>query len=116
MKFEICNFRKCLSPVHCSGASGSGSGGNLSSESNPQMENGTTSGTNFSNDSYKPPHLTEALLLKHNEEMEKIMMRKHKDQRSINKADRDGKKHHHKGNMANIISPEKYGLLVSIIF
>lgn len=58
-------YRKCLSPVHGSGASGSGSGGNLSSESNPQMENATTSGTNISNDSYKPPHLTEALLLKY---------------------------------------------------
>lgn len=98
-------YRKCLSPVHCSGTSGSGSGGNLSSESNQQIENSTASGTNSSGDSYKPPHLTESLLLKHNEEMEKIMMRKHKDQRLISKAD---KKFHYKNQIANIMNTEKY--------
>lgn len=57
--------RKCLSPVQNSGASGSGSAGNLSSGSNQNMESGTTrSVTNTSNDSYKPPHLTEELLTK----------------------------------------------------
>lgn len=55
-------YRKCLSPIQNSGASGSGSAGNLSSGSNQNMESGTTSVTNHSNDSYKPPHLTEELL------------------------------------------------------
>lgn len=97
--------------MHCSGTSGSGSGGNLSSESNPQMENSTGSGTNFSGDSYKAPHLTESLLQKHNEDMEKIMMKKHRDQRLINKSD---KKHHYKNHIANIINHDKYGIQVRI--
>ncbi|XP_071052691.1 period circadian protein isoform X2 [Onthophagus taurus] len=92
------NNQKCLSPVQNSGASGSGSAGNLSSESNNNIESGTTSGTNTSNDSYKPPHLTEALLCKHNEDMEKIMIKRHREQRTSIKADRDReiKKSHHK--------------------
>lgn len=58
------SHRKCLSPIQNSGASGSGSAGNLSSGSNLNIESATTSATNTSNDSYKPPHLTEALLQK----------------------------------------------------
>lgn len=58
-------FRKCLSPIQNSGTSGSGSAGNLSSVSNPNVESGTTSNTNTSNYSYKPPHLTELLLSKY---------------------------------------------------
>ncbi|CAH0556603.1 unnamed protein product [Brassicogethes aeneus] len=93
---DCTNNQKCLSPVQNSGASGSGSAGNLSSGSNPNIESGTTSGTNTStNDSYKPPQLTEALLLKHNEDMEKIMIKRHREQRSSIK-DRENKKTYHK--------------------
>ncbi|XP_046397682.1 period circadian protein [Ischnura elegans] len=37
---------------------------------------------------YKGPHLTEALLSRHNEDMEKMMVQKHREQRSL---DREGK-------------------------
>ncbi|KAL3282597.1 hypothetical protein HHI36_005772 [Cryptolaemus montrouzieri] len=75
--------QKCLSPIHNSGTSGSDSAGVLSSESNPNLESRTGSAT--SNDSYKPLHLTEAILHKHNEDMEKIMIKKHKEIRSTSK-------------------------------
>ncbi|XP_019867185.1 period circadian protein isoform X2 [Aethina tumida] len=102
---DCTNNQKCLSPVQNSGASGSGSAGNLSSGSNPNIESGTTSGTNTStNDSYKPPHLTEALLLKknvyrHNEDMEKIMIKRHREQRSSVK---ENKKFYHKTEKINM--------------
>ncbi|XP_076270074.1 period circadian protein-like [Rhynchophorus ferrugineus] len=89
------NNQKCLSPVENSGASRSGSAGDLSSGSNPNLESGTTSGTNTSNGSYKPPQLTESVLVKHNEDMEKIMIQKHREERSHNK-DRETKKSHQK--------------------
>ncbi|XP_008194041.1 period isoform X2 [Tribolium castaneum] len=92
------NNQKCLSPVGNSGASGSGSAGNLSSVSNPNMESATTSATNTSNDSYKPLLLTEAILYKHNEDMEKIMIKRHREQRSVT---RESKKSHHKHEKAN---------------
>ncbi|CAH1117393.1 unnamed protein product [Phaedon cochleariae] len=87
--------QKRLSPIRKSGTSGSGSAGNLSSVSNVNIESGTASLTNTSNDSYKPPHLTESILVKHNEDMEKIMIKKHRVQRS-NIKDRDSKKSHQK--------------------
>ncbi|XP_063903185.1 period circadian protein isoform X3 [Zophobas morio] len=93
--------QKCLSPVETSGASGSGSAGNLSSVSNPNMESATTSATNTSNDSYKPLHLTEAVLYKHNEDMEKIMIKRHREQRSVTR-DRESKKSHHKMDKVNV--------------
>ncbi|XP_050307412.1 period circadian protein isoform X2 [Anthonomus grandis grandis] len=89
------NNQKCLSPLQNSGASGCDSAGNLSSSSNPNMESGTTSGTNTSNDEYKSPHLTESVLIKHNEDMEKIMLQRHKKERSHIK-DRETKKSHQK--------------------
>ncbi|KAJ8917493.1 hypothetical protein NQ315_005542 [Exocentrus adspersus] len=92
--------QKCLSAVQNDGVSGSDSAGNLSSISNPNLGSSTTSGTNTPNDSYKPPHLTESLLFKHNEDMEKIMLQKHKEQRTNNK-ERDAKKTHHKLEKAN---------------
>ncbi|GJQ70192.1 per [Trypoxylus dichotomus] len=93
---ECSNNQKCLSPVQNSGTSGSGSAGNLSSGSNPNIESATTSATHTSNDSYKAPHLTEALLFKHNEDMEKIMIKRHREQRTSTKVDRESKKSHHK--------------------
>ncbi|CAH1129795.1 unnamed protein product [Ceutorhynchus assimilis] len=89
------NTQKCLSPLQNSGASGCGSAGNLSSGSNPNLESGTTSGTNTSNDDYKPPHLTASVLVRHNEDMEKIMIQKHKKERSHVKS-RETKKCHQK--------------------
>ncbi|XP_030767929.1 period circadian protein-like isoform X1 [Sitophilus oryzae] len=85
--------QKCLSPVENSGASRTGSAGNLSSGSNPNLESGTTSGTNTSNNSYKPPQLTESVLVKHNEDMEKILIQRHREERFHNK---DAKKCHQK--------------------
>ncbi|XP_066251347.1 period circadian protein [Euwallacea similis] len=92
---ECAPTQKCLSPLQNSGASGCGSAGNLSSGSNPNLESGTTSGTNTSNDDYKPPQLTELVLVKHNEDMEKIMIQRHKKERSHIK-DREAKKSHQK--------------------
>lgn len=56
-------------------------GGNLSSGSNAQMEsitNTSNEGTGTSRGSRQPPMLTEELLYKHNEDMEKNMIKKHK--------------------------------------
>ncbi|XP_044752877.1 period circadian protein [Coccinella septempunctata] len=80
--------QKCLSPIQNSGTSGSGSAGNLSSESSHLLEFRTPSAK--SSDSYKPPPLTEDILhnlslRRHNEYMEKIMIKKHKEYRSTNK-------------------------------
>ncbi|XP_017763849.1 PREDICTED: period circadian protein isoform X6 [Eufriesea mexicana] len=75
--------RKCMSPINGSGASGSGSAENLSSGSNNQTSSasrGNTSNTT-STESFKPPTLTESLLNRHNEDMEKLMMQKHRELR-----------------------------------
>ncbi|XP_043517512.1 period circadian protein isoform X2 [Frieseomelitta varia] len=80
--------RKCMSPINGSGASGSGSAENLSSGSNNQTSSasrGNTSNTT-STESFKPPTLTESLLNRHNEDMEKLMMQKHRELRSSIKA------------------------------
>ncbi|XP_017791381.1 PREDICTED: period circadian protein [Habropoda laboriosa] len=76
--------RKCMSPINGSGASGSGSAENLSSGSNNQTSSasrGNTSNTT-STESFKPLTLTESLLNRHNEDMEKMMMQKHRELRS----------------------------------
>lgn len=116
-KTVIIFFRKWLSPVQNSGASGCGSTENLSSGSNPNLENGTTSGTNTSNDEFKPTQLTASILVRHNEDMEKIMIQRHKQERSHNK-DRETKKKMEKhtndafvdGNEVNLI------VLVCVLF
>ncbi|XP_076642718.1 period circadian regulator isoform X1 [Halictus rubicundus] len=80
--------RKCMSPINGSGASGSGSAENLSSGSNNQTSSasrGNTSNTasnTTTTESFKPPTLTESLLNRHNEDMEKLMMQKHRELRS----------------------------------
>lgn len=77
-----------MSPINGSGASGSGSAENLSSGSNNQTSSasrGNTSNTT-STESFKPPTLTESLLNRHNEDMEKLMMQKHRELRSSIKA------------------------------
>lgn len=72
-----------MSPINGSGASGSGSAENLSSGSNNQTSSasrGNTSNTT-STESFKAPTLTESLLNRHNEDMEKLMMQKHRELR-----------------------------------
>lgn len=70
------------------GSGDSYSGGNCSSNSNNQMEiitNASNTETGISSDSFKPPTLTEALLIRHNDDMEKSMIKKHKDSRNSNR-------------------------------
>ncbi|XP_069696493.1 period circadian protein isoform X2 [Periplaneta americana] len=75
--------RKCCSPVNGSG-SGSGSGHSSGSAGigGSAESRRDTSATNTSHGSYKPPLLTEALLCRHNEDMEKKMVQKHREQRN----------------------------------
>lgn len=81
-----------LSPLQCFGESGgSESAGNMSSASNANMESITNTSTGTSNGSYIPPTLTEALLCKHNEDMEKLIIKRHKVSR-INKGGEKNKK------------------------
>nr|CAH7756108.1 unnamed protein product [Callosobruchus chinensis] len=93
------NRNKCLSPVQNSAdmsGSGSGSAENMSSASNPNMET-ANSLTIVSKDSYKPLHLTKSLLSRHNEDMEKIMLKKHREQRFSTKENKKShtNNHHH---------------------
>ncbi|XP_047346985.1 period circadian protein isoform X3 [Vespa velutina] len=82
--------RKCMSPINGSGASGSVSAENLSNGSNNLLNSvsrGNTSNTTNSNtttttESFKQPTLTESLLNRHNADMEKMMMQKHRELRS----------------------------------
>lgn len=83
--------RKCISPVNGSGVSGSGSAENLSSGSNNQTSSASrgdasntasNSNTTTVTESFKQPTLTESLLSRHNEDMEKLMMQKHRELRS----------------------------------
>lgn len=61
-----------MSPTQCFHESnGSESAGNMSSASNVNMESITNTSIGTSNGSYVAPALTEALLCKHNEDMEK---------------------------------------------
>uniref|UniRef100_A0AAR5PRM2 Period circadian protein n=1 Tax=Dendroctonus ponderosae TaxID=77166 RepID=A0AAR5PRM2_DENPD len=86
---------KCLSPLQNCENSRYGSAGNLSSGSTPNLESEITSGTNMTSDDYKAPQLTASVLVRHNEDMEKIMIQKHKKERSHFK-DREAKKSHQK--------------------
>ncbi|XP_029178906.1 period circadian protein isoform X2 [Nylanderia fulva] len=84
--------RKCMSPINGSGASGSGSGENLSSGSNNQTSSVSRQGDAFNitsnsntitpTEGFKLPTLTESLLNRHNENMEKLMMQMHRELRS----------------------------------
>ncbi|XP_058800820.1 period circadian protein isoform X2 [Phymastichus coffea] len=83
---------KCTSSTNGSGNSGSAE--NLSSESNNQQSFGsnretsnTTSNNSTNNDGrrLKPPVLTESLLNRHNEDMEKLMVQKHREQKKEDK-------------------------------
>jgi len=78
------------SPMQESG--GSESAGNMSSASNANMESVTNTSTGTSNGSYVPPTLTEALLCKHNEDMEKLIIKRHKVARTCGKSGDKNKK------------------------
>lgn len=62
---------------------GSGSSGHHTSASNTNMESVATSttGTGTSLESILPQTLTEALLVKHNDDMEKMMLKRHRESR-----------------------------------
>lgn len=84
--------RKNLSPMQCFGEyGGSESAGNMSPLSNANMESITITSTGTSTGSYVPPLLTESLLCKHNEDMEKLIIKRHKVAR-INKGGERSKK------------------------
>lgn len=84
--------RENLSPMQCFGESGgSESAGNMSSASNANMESITNTSTGTSNGSYVPPTLTEALLCKHNENMEKLIIKRHKVSRTVGKNEKKQK-------------------------
>lgn len=95
---EIQDDRTNVSPnqrFSASGGGGSGgSAGNFSSESNAQMDSttNTTSNTGTSSGSVQPPTLTEELLCKHNEDMQKVMLKKHREARTTGRgADKNRK-------------------------
>lgn len=74
-----------LSPVQCfEGSGGSGSSGNFTTGSNLHMgsiTNTSNAGTGTSSGSVQLLSLTEALLNKHNDDMEKVMLKKHREAR-----------------------------------
>lgn len=75
------NPRDSLSPQNCV-ESRSESGGNLSSTSNAQMDCGGLPAENQAiGRIVKPMTLTEALLSKHNDDMEKVMLKKYREAR-----------------------------------
>lgn len=84
----VCEPRCVLSPVQqCFEESGvSGSAGNSSTESNVQLDSitntsKTSTGTSTGGSCQQPTSLTEAMLSKHNDDMEKFMLKKHKEAR-----------------------------------
>jgi period circadian protein len=87
-----------MSPINGSDASGSGSAENLSSSSNNQTSSASRGNTsNIASNSntitvtenFKPFALTESLLNRHNEDMQKLMMQKHRKLRpSIKNSDK----------------------------
>jgi period circadian protein 2 len=77
--------RNCISPVsgdNNGDSTGSGSGENYSSGSNMRMESVTSQSlTDMSTYSFKMPKLTKELISRHNDEMEKVMYKKHREAR-----------------------------------
>lgn len=85
--------RDSPSPMQCFGESAnSESAGNMSSVSNANMESITNTSTGTSNGSYVSPMLTEALLCKHNEDMEKLIIKRHKVSRTVGRSSEKNKK------------------------
>jgi period circadian protein 2 len=84
--------RNCISPVSVDNngdSTGSGSGENYSSGSNMRMESVTSQSlTDMSTNSFKTPKLTKDLISRHNDEMEKVMYKKHREARMHRGADK----------------------------
>lgn len=84
-------FNDCQSalPQKRFGSSGTGSAGNFSSSSHMNMGSTTnTSNTGTSSGSYQPPALTEALVNKHNDDMEKQLLKRHKESRATSRSEK----------------------------
>lgn len=88
------------------GGESGGSAGNFSSESNVQMDSvtNTTSNTGTSSGSYQPPTLTEELLCKHNDDMQKVMLKKHREARTLARGTDKNKKGPPDKTYANIVA------------
>ncbi|XP_058823804.1 period circadian protein-like [Topomyia yanbarensis] len=72
---------------------GSGDGSNDSSERNGKMPETTptsSTGQDYSN-SFRPPALTEEMLYLHDEDMQKVMLKKHRDERTLIRSSRKKK-------------------------
>lgn len=92
----VCPDSNELSPVQrFEGSGDSGSAGNFSSGSNIQMDsttNTSNTGTGTSSDGFQPPTLTEATLVRHNDDMEKCMIKKHREARICGRSGEKTKK------------------------
>lgn len=81
---EITTRNTSMSPVQYCDESGTGSAGNLSSGSNVKLYSITQtshSGTGTLSEINQTPCITEALINKHNDDMEKNMLKKHRETR-----------------------------------
>ncbi|XP_065081684.1 period circadian protein [Ochlerotatus camptorhynchus] len=89
-----------------SGGESGGSAGNFSSESNAQTDSttNTTRNTGTSSGSFHPPALTEELLCQHNEDMQKVMLKKHREARTLARGTDKSKKGPPDKTYANIIA------------
>lgn len=75
------------------GSSGTGSAGHFSSGSNLNTGSTTnTSNTGTSSGSFQPTALTEALISKHNDDMEKLLLKKHRDIRATSRSEKNKNK------------------------
>lgn len=92
----VCPDSNALSPVQrFEGSGDSGSAGNFSTGSNIQMDsttNTSNTGTGTSSDGFLPPTLTEAILVRHNDDMEKCVIKKHRESRICGRSGEKTKK------------------------
>jgi period circadian protein 2 len=77
---DVENCTNSSPPLQCHESGGS-SAGNMSSASNV-MESMTSTGTSGTETGSAPPVITEALLIQHNENMEKLIIKRHKVSRT----------------------------------
>lgn len=84
--------RHSTSPQQRFSSTGTRSAGNFSSGSNLNMGSTTnTSNTGTSSGSYQPPALTESLLNKHNDDMEKLLLKRHREFRATSRSEKNKK-------------------------
>lgn len=95
--------RHTESPRQRFGSCGTGSAGNFSSGSNLFSGSTTnTSNTGTSSGSYQLPALTEALLSKHNDDMEKMLLKRHRDIRATSRSEKNKNKSHDTSGKAQV--------------